>query len=40
MEGHTSPEPSLLTSIINEFRVRAVLEKGEAGDPGFCGLMK
>lgn len=32
-EGHISPEPGLLSFIINEFWMRAVLEKGEAGDP-------
>lgn len=31
MEWCTSPEPGLLHSIINEFWIRAVLEKGEVG---------
>lgn len=36
-EECTSPEPGLLSFIINEFQMRAVLEKGEAGDPCSCG---
>lgn len=32
-----SPEPGLLSFIINEFWIRPILEKGDTGDPGSCG---